>query len=52
MSDLSQRATTVIWVVHNVQGPIQAFEDKAEAEEFARQLGARVNSCALVLGEA
>jgi hypothetical protein len=46
-------SASVIWIVVNVQGPVQAFEDRAMAEEFGNQLfdgegHFRVVSCALV----
>ena len=46
---MSQSSSLVIWVVVNAQGPIQAYEDREQAEEFAAQLGARVVSCGLLL---
>ncbi len=43
----------IIWIVLNVQGPIQAFEDRSQAEAFAQRFGGephfRVVSCGLIL---
>jgi hypothetical protein len=48
----------IIWIVINHQGPIQAFQDRVAADEFANKLNdhgrftmPRVVSCELILKE-